>query len=301
MKVSIVTPTYNAAAFLSKTLDSVLEQTLTDWEHIIVDDCSSDGTVAIAQSYADHDPRIRIFRKDHGGVAEARNFGYSWTDPQSDFLIFLDHDDCWKPHTLERLAQALIDNPTMAAAHGLACMTDLEGNSIEDTSALAISHNRRKIVPNNDRYSIEFCDRDEPTNFVSMICNCGVPTPGLILLRRSTFESIKEDYGYFDPSVGSGNDWDAWIRLTLRGPMAAIDEILLDWRQHPNNGTNDTTETRDADHKVRTKMMSLPILSPNQRAMARWRYQTIYGPLSVADIAQSHISEPSTALHHGPT
>lgn len=65
-----------------------------------------------------------------------------------------------------------------------------------------------------------------------MICNCTIPTPGIILVRREAFESIKEDYGYSEPFVGSGNDWDAWISLTLRGPIAFVNEILMDWRQH---------------------------------------------------------------------
>lgn len=277
MKVSIVTPTYNAALFVAQTLDSVRAQSMTDWEHVIVDDGSSDNTLVILQDHAENDPRIRIYQKDHGGVANARNFGYAMTSPDSEFVIFLDHDDCWTSHTLECLLQILTDQPHAVAAHGLVRITTLDSKLVEDTTALEISHNRRLLVQDADAgHRIDFCDQQQATVFASMICNCGVPTPGIILLRKAAFELIREDYGYFDPAVGSGNDWDAWIRLTLHGPMAFVNEILLDWRQHQNNGTNDQAETRDADQKVRAKMMQLPVLNTEQRAMAEWRYNSLY-------------------------
>ena len=100
-KVSIITPAYNASAFLKKTILSVQSQTFTDWEMIIVDDCSNDNTYELACSLANEDNRIRVIKhKKNSGVAVARNTALDVAI--GDYIAFLDSDDLWLPDKLKK-------------------------------------------------------------------------------------------------------------------------------------------------------------------------------------------------------
>jgi glycosyltransferase involved in cell wall biosynthesis len=125
-RVSIVIPAYNCAPFLGRTLDSVLAQTMTDWELVVFDDGSTDATADVAEAYASDDPRIRVVRASNGGVAAARNRGFAETDERSDYVTFLDHDDRWFPDTLEAMIAMLEDRPDLASVYGLARCIDAE-------------------------------------------------------------------------------------------------------------------------------------------------------------------------------
>jgi len=99
--VSIVLPCHNASEFLSETLDSVLAQSFTDWECVVVDDASTDGSPDVIARYAATDLRIRpVYREVNGGAAEARNAGVAAA--RGRYLAFLDADDLWKPEKLAR-------------------------------------------------------------------------------------------------------------------------------------------------------------------------------------------------------
>ena len=99
-KVSIVTPVYNGEKFLSETIESVLAQTYEDWEMLIINDGSGDRSVEIAQSYADKDPRIKIFSQKNAGSAAARNNGIRRATGR--YIALLDADDLWEPLFLQR-------------------------------------------------------------------------------------------------------------------------------------------------------------------------------------------------------
>lgn len=99
--VSVVMPAYNAAAYIREAIESVLNQTVTDWELIVVDDCSKDDSLQIAQSYADKDPRITVMRNaQNAGVARTRNRAIECS--QGRYIAFLDSDDAWYPEKLQR-------------------------------------------------------------------------------------------------------------------------------------------------------------------------------------------------------
>lgn len=100
-KVSIITPAYNASCYLSDTIASVQAQTFSDWEMIIVDDCSKDNTYELACSFSAKDKRIKVIKHEkNGGVAVARNTALDVA--VGDFIAFLDSDDMWMPNKLEK-------------------------------------------------------------------------------------------------------------------------------------------------------------------------------------------------------
>ena len=101
VKVSVIVPVYNAEMYLKKCLNSILEQTFTDFELICIDDGSSDASLKILTEYAQKDSRIRIFEQNHEGVAAARNWGIKLA--QGEFVQFLDADDYFEKDLLEKM------------------------------------------------------------------------------------------------------------------------------------------------------------------------------------------------------
>ena len=99
--ISVIVPVYQAEALLPQCVESVLAQTFSDWELLLIDDGSRDGSPALCDGYAARDPRIRVFHKPNGGVSTARNLGLEQaTGP---YIAFLDADDTFEPAALETL------------------------------------------------------------------------------------------------------------------------------------------------------------------------------------------------------
>lgn len=99
-KVSIITPAHNSEFFLRQTIESVLSQTFTNWQLIVIDDCSTDSTVEIVEEYCKKDERVKLIKcAQNGGAAVARNIGIEAAIGQ--YIAFLDADDVWRPNKLE--------------------------------------------------------------------------------------------------------------------------------------------------------------------------------------------------------
>src|SRR4051812_12341186 len=110
-EVSVVVPAYNAARYLAQTLESVRAQTFTAWELIVIDDGSSDDTLAVAQEFARRDQRISACRQANAGVAAARNAGLREANREAWAIMFLDADDVLESDALANLRAALRANP----------------------------------------------------------------------------------------------------------------------------------------------------------------------------------------------
>ncbi len=105
--VSIITPSYNCAKYIGETIQSVLNQTYTNWEMLIVDDCSTDNTEEVVKSFGDH--RIRYLRNEkNSGAAVSRN--YALREAKGRWMAFLDSDDMWMPEKLERQIAFMEEN-----------------------------------------------------------------------------------------------------------------------------------------------------------------------------------------------
>ena len=107
--ISIITPNYNCGRFIAQTIESVLAQTYTNWEMLIVDDCSTDNSYQIALEYAQKDSRIKVFQNEkNSGAAISRNKAIELS--QGEYLAFLDSDDLWLPEKLEKQLQFMQEN-----------------------------------------------------------------------------------------------------------------------------------------------------------------------------------------------
>lgn len=107
--VSIITPVYNCEKLLSKTIESVINQTYTDWEMLLVDDCSLDNSADIVKKYMKKDSRIKYFKlKENSGAAIARNKALK--ESKGRFIAYLDADDLWKNEKLEKQVNFMLRN-----------------------------------------------------------------------------------------------------------------------------------------------------------------------------------------------
>ena len=106
--ISIIVPVYNVEEYLKQCLDSILEQTFSDYEVILVNDGSTDNSGLICQEYAEKDSRIRYFEKENGGLSDARNYGIE--QAQGEYLTFVDSDDFLDKMHLNVLYTALVSN-----------------------------------------------------------------------------------------------------------------------------------------------------------------------------------------------
>src|SRR4051812_46608738 len=115
-KITVVTPCYNARPFIADTVASVQAQDLSDWDYILVDDGSNDGTPELLHQLAKSDPRIAVLTQANGGTCRARNLGAERASPNSVYLLFLDHDDMLEPNALRVLSEYLDAHPDVGIA-----------------------------------------------------------------------------------------------------------------------------------------------------------------------------------------
>ena len=113
-EISIIVPVYNTAPYLSRCIDSILNQSFTDFELLLIDDGSFDGSEAICDSYAADDNRIRVFHKRHGGVSFARNIGLD--NAKGEWVCFVDSDDELLPDGLKVMVGGISDDVSMVQA-----------------------------------------------------------------------------------------------------------------------------------------------------------------------------------------
>ncbi|MDV4314276.1 glycosyltransferase family 2 protein [Acinetobacter indicus] len=107
--ISVITPSYNSAYYIQKTIESILGQTYLNWELIIIDDCSSDNSVEVIAKYVDQDERIKlIVLEKNSGAAVARNRGIE--EANGRFIAFLDSDDSWHPEKLSKQVKFMLEN-----------------------------------------------------------------------------------------------------------------------------------------------------------------------------------------------
>lgn len=197
-KVSVIIPTFNRAHTLGRAIDSVLGQTYTDLELIVVDDGSSDGTAALIQDF--QDPRLRYLQQPRNlGVSAARNRGIA--EARGEWLAFLDSDDLWLSQKLQRQFSALEGVDCVAS---YCCLLRIDGE------------NQTRIPYRADTV------------------NSGVePWPALLmdgLWFSQTWlvpKRVMVAAGLFDERMRIWEDWDLFLRIALQGPIHHLPEILV--------------------------------------------------------------------------
>lgn len=141
--ITIIVPVYNTEAYLPRCLDSILSQSFADFELLLVDDGSTDGSGLICDSYADRDGSIRVFHKENGGVSSARNLGID--KAQGEWLYFVDSDDELLPGGLSTLVDNISDDVDVTMG-GFESIDELGNVTREATKSVNLRLSRKESV-----------------------------------------------------------------------------------------------------------------------------------------------------------
>ncbi|WMS42792.1 glycosyltransferase [Acuticoccus sp. MNP-M23] len=203
-KFSVIIPAYNAEATLGETLDSLIGQTFTDWHAVILDDASTDGTVALGEAFAAKDERISVVALGKSGPSRARNIGAAQF-ARADWLAFLDADDIFVPGKLARLAALTSGADAADAFYGRVAFFRGTPQSAKTVSKV----------------------RAEALTPFDLLCENPVCTLSNLVVRTSIFRDI----GGFDPKVVHGEDVEMMIRMAAAGGrIEGVDETLVYYR-----------------------------------------------------------------------
>jgi len=204
-RVSVIIPVFNGGKFIGQAIDSVLKQTFRDLEIVVVDDGSTDETPSVVAQFSD---RILYLRQENQGVSVARNTGIEAA--RGDYLAFLDADDVWLPHKLQRQVECLNKQSNVSAVGCGHYVADRELNVLEEKIPL---HSQSPL--------------DDLLLFRS---NHGLCSSTLLVKKNVIYR-----VGNFDPSLSTSADWDLAIRIAHRYEVAFVAEALVYYRQHDAN------------------------------------------------------------------
>jgi glycosyltransferase involved in cell wall biosynthesis len=207
--ISIITPTYNSELYISKTIESIINQTYKNWELLITDDFSSDNTINIIESYISFDKRIKLFSlKKNSGSAEARN--KSITNSSGDFLAFCDSDDIWLPSKLNTQLQFMILNKLSF------CFTAYE----------IINYKGFPINISVDSKQHGFFTYNDMLKKKATLGCCTV------MLKKKSFVGLLEM-----PNIRTGQDYAFWLKLLKYSNHFAyiLPRVLSRYRISPNS------------------------------------------------------------------
>ncbi|HEX7796107.1 MAG TPA: glycosyltransferase family A protein [Vicinamibacterales bacterium] len=265
-KVSIITPAYNAERFIGATIESVLGQSMPDWELTIVDDGSLDNTAPIALAYARRDPRIRVVSTPNMGVAAACNRGFSASSPDTPFLIFLDSDDVWEPHALETLITALERESGAAGVYGSGRFMNADGQLFAQGD-LEARIRRRMRFGNGQLVS---CTLDDPTTLETVVYAATIATTGVCLIRRHQLP--EPGVPPFPSDFRCSGDLHLWMRMALKSYFVFTDCVVIRKRCHDHNLTRSEDAVADADLVAIVDVMRLNETTHAHRALIRAAY-----------------------------
>lgn len=238
-RVSIITPFLNAEAYLAEAIDSVRAQTETDWELLLIDDGSTDGSAAIAADAARADPRIRLLPTPGNaprGAAAARNAGIAAA--RGTFVAFLDADDVFEPHMLATTLAAATAHPSAAMIFGPTLWWHPDGSARDQLEPM---HGQAGRL------------HRPPTLLTSLILlqRGHVPCVCSVLVRRAALEVV----GGFDERFHLYEDQTLWVKLFRNYDVYVTPVCLSRYRQHAGSASARAVAeglyARQAEHAAR--------------------------------------------------
>lgn len=212
--VSVIVPVYNSATTVEETLDSLLAQTFTDFEVLVIDDGSPDESIALVEAY--DDPRIRIIQQDNRGLNGARNTGIR--NSRGRYIAFLDADDLWRPQMLEK-----------NIAH------------LEERIEIGISFSRSQLISEGGT-PLPMRQRPKLNGITArdVICRNPLSNGSAGVFRREVFNGIafvrsetpEGEIWWFDETFRQSTDIECWMRIVARTHwiFAGLPDVLVDYR-----------------------------------------------------------------------
>lgn len=210
--ISVVLPVYNGEKYLSQSIESIINQTYSNWELIVVNDCSSDNSRAIVEEYTQKDSRIKLINNSiNQKLPKSLNIGFQ--NAKGEYYTWTSDDNLYKPNALEYMADVLNKNQEFDL---VSCQFDIidENGIFKSTS--------------NNYYSTR--DLYELLNFNNI---------GACFMYRA---SIAQKVGEYDPKTFLAEDYDYWMRIASQGDIYYSNENLYQYRMHENSLTSTKTQ-----------------------------------------------------------
>ena len=268
--VSVVMPAYNAERWIARAVKSVLSQTLSQWELIVINDGSTDGTEDVVRGF--DDPRIRVISQKNGGAAHARNVGIR--NASGRYIALLDADDWYERRHLERTVAFLDEHPECSLVG-----TNYHFVNYKGQTTVGCKPKEIRGQPG---------DGPIPDYFRATMRNRCYPITCCAVFRRE----LVPELGDFDASLPSDEDHDFWTRWAMRSRFGYIDEPLS-YYLVDTPGSN----RKDLESSVRARVRSWRKLSamesadsPFVKSYARYRSFRLFRLTALA-VAVGHIDE----------
>lgn len=232
--ISVVIPNYNYARYVKDAIQSVLDQTYSNFEIVVVDDGSTDESVKTIQEFGD---RVRLIEQQNQHLSAARNTGIKAA--KGKWIAFLDSDDVWHPRKLEFQVDALKKNLEWFFVGAQV----LEEGEYPDYS--------------------EICTATRNTNLSDFLVY--TPMSGSdALVKKSCFAEV----GLFDPKLKSSEDRDMWLRLISKYNGGVVEAPLWHYRQHPAQMNRNVQTMIDTRRRVLSNFFTTHTVSFSQRRIA---------------------------------
>lgn len=255
-QISVIIPVYNGEKTIIETIRSVLAQTFTDLEVIVINDGSTDRTTEVIGNILDQ--RVRLYSYTNGGPATSRNRGIQRS--QGQYISFIDADDLWTVDKLEIQYQALQDHPHAAVAYSGTDWIDEQGNFLRHASAPGPSGNVYA-------YALLYNLFGSGSNF---------------LVRRealfSVHESDQDYHSFFDEFTKPSEDWDLCIRLAKRYEFIAVPQVQILYRRSLNSLSSQLVQQEQGTTRTLKKAFSQA--PANLQYLQRPSFSNIYRYIS---------------------
>ena len=220
--VTIIMPVYNGEKYIQEAINSIINQTYSNWELVIVDDGSTDNTASIIKKF--DDSRIKYVYQKNQGPSAARNKGIGLAE--GNYIAFIDADDMYVKDKLEKQVAYLEETPAVDIVYNDIKVIDVSSRVLYTLKSEGIYQNRE--------------------DFLSVLLfRQIIPLPPSILAKKKCFEKIR-----FNTKYVHGEDYDLTIRLAQENKYGYLKESLYLYRRHENNLTNDHNKQLQAEIKV---------------------------------------------------
>lgn len=259
-RISIVIPTYNRPKEVVKAVRAIQQQSFAAWEVVIVNNGSTDNTETVLGDLARGDARIRIESIQRTRAAAARNHGVRCTTLTSEYVMLHDDDDWLFPGALAKLLRKADERPDAVLAYGMPLNCDDNGHSYETLDSAFAA--RRLTV--SDTGKVSWLPQDADDSFGNVAIWSPIATFAQVLIRRRALDQV----GLLIDNYGIADDWDFWIRLSMLGPFARLNELVLYRRFIASNTSNNHALMAPSVLSIRHSLKYGRNLNTQQRRVA---------------------------------
>lgn len=221
--VSVVMPVYNARKFLAEAIKSILDQTFVDFEFVIIDDGSTDGSRQMLESYAAKDARIRLLSRPNKGIGPTRNEG--WRVAKSGLIAIMDADDIAVPTRLEKQLAFMQAHQEVVCVGGLTRLIDDKGRWIPCPLIPPLLHDELDAL---------------------LLKGACPISNSAVMMRRDAIEKV----GGYDEDLSMAEDYALWLKLSEVGKLENLPEVLVSYRIHGESVSAQKTELQMARAKI---------------------------------------------------